>query len=101
VSEIGHTWYGQATQRTGINVEAKLLLLTFLFETWPGVRVTFKTDARNQRSITAIERLGARFEGIRRAHMPAADGGIRDTAYFSLVASEWPQAKALILSRLH
>jgi RimJ/RimL family protein N-acetyltransferase len=100
VSEIGHTWYGHAAQRSGINVEGKLLLLTHLFETWPGVRVTLKTDARNQRSFTAIERLGAHYEGIRRAHMAAADGTIRDTAYFSIVAADWPEAKATILSRL-
>jgi N-acetyltransferase len=101
VSEIGHTWYNHTAQGTGVNVEAKLLLLTHLFETWPGLRVTLKTDARNQRSFQAIERLGAHYEGTRRVHIPAADGTIRDSAYFSILASEWPAAKAQILSRLH
>jgi N-acetyltransferase len=100
VSEIGHTWYGHTAQRSGVNVEAKLLLLTHLFETWPGLRVTLKTDARNQRSFRAIERLGAHYEGTRRVHIPAADGTIRDSAYFSIVASDWPATKSHILSRL-
>jgi RimJ/RimL family protein N-acetyltransferase len=100
VSEIGHTWYGAEAQRTGINIEAKLLLLTQAFDVWPGIRVTFKTDARNQRSAHAIERLGARFEGVRRAHRPAEDGSIRDSAYFSVLADEWPGVRAGLLDRL-
>jgi RimJ/RimL family protein N-acetyltransferase len=100
VSEIGHTWYGAASQRTGINIEAKLLLLTQAFDVWPGIRVTFKTDARNKRSATAIARLGAHFEGVRRAHLRAADGGIRDSAYFSIVAAEWPAIRAGLHERL-
>jgi RimJ/RimL family protein N-acetyltransferase len=100
VSEIGHTWYGADSQRTGINTETKLLLLTQAFEVWPGIRVTLKTDARNQRSATAIARLGAHFEGVRRAHVPAADGGVRDSAYFSIVAAEWPAVRAGLEERL-
>lgn len=90
VVEIGNTWYASSVQQTGVNTECKLLLLTYAFETWNTIRVTLKTDARNNKSRAAIERIGAAFEGIRRAHMPAADGGIRDTAYYSIIADEWP-----------
>lgn len=100
VSEIGHTWYGAVAQRTGINTETKLLLLSQAFEVWPGIRVTLKTDVRNQRSATAIGRLGAHFEGVRRAHLPAVDGGVRDSAYFSIVAAEWPGVRAGLQARL-
>lgn len=89
--EIGSTWLAASAQRTGINTEMKLLMLAHAFETWKVHRVTLKTDARNQRSKTAMERIGCRFEGIRRAHMPALDGGIRDTAYYSILAAEWPE----------
>lgn len=91
--EIGSTWLAASAQRTGINTEMKLLMLAHAFETWQVHRVTLKTDARNQRSRTAMERIGCRFEGIRRAHMPALDGGIRDTAYYSILRSEWPAVK--------
>ncbi len=75
-------------------------MLTHAFETWKTIRVTLKTDARNLRSRTAIQRLGAVFEGIRRAHVPASDGGIRDTAYFSILAEEWPAVRANLQDRL-
>jgi N-acetyltransferase len=88
--EIGGTWLAPSAQRTGINTEAKLLMLTHAFEVWKVHRVTLKTDARNTRSRTAIERIGASYEGTRRAHMPALDGTIRDTAYYSILAAEWP-----------
>lgn len=91
--EIGSTWLAASVQRTGINTEMKLLMLAHAFETWEVHRVTLKTDARNQRSRTAMERIGCRFEGVRRAHMPALDGGIRDTAYYSILRSEWPAVK--------
>ncbi|MBK5228438.1 MAG: GNAT family N-acetyltransferase [Actinobacteria bacterium] len=91
--EIGSTWLAASVQRTGINTEMKLLMLAHAFETWEVHRVTLKTDARNQRSRTAMERVGCRFEGVRRAHMPALDGGIRDTAYYSILRSEWPAVK--------
>jgi RimJ/RimL family protein N-acetyltransferase len=68
-------------------------MLSHAFETWHVHRVTFKTDARNQRSRRAIERIGASFEGIRRAHVPTYDGTIRDSAYFSIIAGEWPEVK--------
>jgi len=100
VAEIGHTWYSASAQRTAVNTEAKHLLLTHAFETWGAVRVSLKTDARNARSRAAIERIGGRFEGVRRAHMKAADGGVRDTAYFSITAEEWPDVKAGLERRL-
>lgn len=100
VAEIGSTWYAASAQRTPVNTEAKLLLLTLAFETWQVRRVTLKTDDRNTRSRAAIERLGARFEGVRRAHTPATDGGLRDTAYYSILADEWPDVRAGLERRL-
>jgi N-acetyltransferase len=91
--EIGWTWLTKDAQRTGINTEAKLLMLEFAFKTWGVHRVTLKTDARNVRSRNAIERLGAKFDGILRAAVPAADGGIRDSAYYSIVQNEWGGVK--------
>ena len=99
-AEIGSTWYAASAQRTALNTEVKLLLLGHAFDGWQALRVTLKTDARNQRSRTAIERLGARFEGIRRAHTMATDGTIRDSAYYSIVRSEWPGVRTGLLSRL-
>lgn len=100
VAEIGSTWYAASFQRTGVNTECKLLMLTHAFETWNTIRVTLKTDARNIRSRSAIQRLGATFEGIRRAHVPASDGSIRDTAYFSILAEEWPAVRTNLQERL-
>jgi N-acetyltransferase len=100
VAEIGSTWYAPSVQRTGVNTECKLLMLTHAFEVWHTLRVTLKTDARNQRSRSAIQRLGAVFEGVRRAHVPASDGGIRDTAYYSILAEEWPAVRENLLARL-
>jgi N-acetyltransferase len=93
VAEIGATWYSASAQRTVVNTECKLLLLTYAFEAWGVLRVTLKTDARNERSRAAIGRIGGVFEGIRRVHTPAVDGGTRDTAYFSIVKDEWPPIK--------
>lgn len=92
--EIGATWLSPEAQRTAINTHAKLLMLTFAFERWRVRRVTLKTDARNARSRAAIERLGARFDGVLRAHMPAFDGAVRDTAFYSIVEAEWPEVGA-------
>lgn len=100
VVEIGGTWYAERVQRTALNTEAKLLLCTHAFETWRVRRVTWKTDARNERSRNAILRLGARFDGVLRAWQPAADGGVRDTAFYSMLASEWPEARAKLEQRL-
>lgn len=100
VAEIGATWYAASAQRSAVNTEAKLLLLTHAFEVWSVIRVSFKTDARNQASRRAIERLGAQFEGIRRAHVPANDGTIRDSAYFSIMQAEWPPVRDKLIARL-
>ena len=100
VAEIGATWYAASAQRTAVNTETKLLLLGHAFDVWGAVRVSLKTDARNQASRRAIERLGATFEGVRRAHVPAVDGTIRDSAYFSMLRDEWPSARAGLIARL-
>jgi RimJ/RimL family protein N-acetyltransferase len=102
--EIGGTWLAASAQRTGINVEAKLLLLTFAFEQWQVARVDLKTDARNQRSRDAILAIGASFEGVlRRAHPSRAigeEGELRDTAMFSILADEWPRVRERLTGRL-
>jgi len=94
VCEIGYTWYSRSAIRTGANTEAKLLMLTHAFEVWQAVRVCLHTDARNQRSRTAIERIGGKFEGILRGHRLAADFTPRESARYSIVAAEWPEVKA-------
>lgn len=98
--EIGATWYAERVQRTAVNTEAKLLLCTHAFETWGVRRITWKTDERNVRSRTAIERLGAKLDGVLRAHMAAADGKVRNTAFYSMLASEWPEAKRALAAHL-
>lgn len=100
VAEIGWTWLVADVQRTGVNTEAKLLMLTHAFEEWRARRVSLKTDARNLRSRAAIERLGARLDGVLRAHLPAADGGLRDSAYYSILDTEWPALKERLTARL-
>ena len=100
VVEIGATWLAAAAQRTPINTEAKLLMLTHAFDHWRVHRVSLMTDARNQRSRNAIVRLGARFDGILRATRPASDGAIRDTAAFSILEAEWPAVRANLQARL-
>jgi RimJ/RimL family protein N-acetyltransferase len=100
VAEIGSTWLVPAAQRTPVNTEAKLLLLTHAFETWRTQRVSLKTDARNARSRAAIERLGAHLDGVLRRHSPAADGGLRDAAFYSVLLEEWPAVRAHLESRL-
>jgi N-acetyltransferase len=91
--EIGHTWLARSAIRTAANTEAKLLMLTHAFETWSVLRVCLHTDVRNQRSRTAIERIGGKFEGVLRSHRMAADYTPRDSARFSIVAAEWPLVK--------
>ncbi len=98
--EIGYSWLAPEAQRTAINTEAKLLMLAHAFERWEVHRVTLKTDVRNARSRAAIERLGARLDGVLRAASAASDGGIRDTANYSLLASEWPEARMRLTARL-
>jgi N-acetyltransferase len=92
--EIGWTWVATTYQRTGANREAKLLQLTHAFETLGANRVEFKTHSRNERSRTALAGIGATFEGVFRSHMIMPDGSIRDSAYFSVIAEEWPAVKA-------
>jgi RimJ/RimL family protein N-acetyltransferase len=102
--EIGGTWLAVSSQRTPINTEAKLLLLDFAFSTWHAVRVDFKTDARNERSRTAILRLGAVFEGVLRQSqsslVPGEELLFRDSAYFSILDSEWPLVEANLRSKV-
>lgn len=92
--EIGYTWLTRTAIRTAANTEAKLLMLTHAFETWRVLRVCFHADARNQRSRTALERIGGSFEGILRAHRLAADSSARDSARYSILEPEWPALKA-------
>ena len=98
--EIGWTWYGAEFQRTGVNTECKVLLLTHAFERMDMNRVEWKTDALNTRSRRAILRLGAKEEGTFRHHMVAWNGRLRDTVYFSMLREEWPEAKARLEDRL-
>jgi RimJ/RimL family protein N-acetyltransferase len=99
-AEIGWTFVGEPWRRTAINTAAKLLLLTHAFEAMGCIRVELKTDARNARSRAAIARLGAVEEGVLRSHMICADGHWRDTVYFSILAPEWPAAKARLTALL-
>jgi N-acetyltransferase len=100
VVEIGWTWLNPEAWRTGINVEAKLLMFGHAFETLECVRVELKTDARNERSRAAMAALPAQFEGIMRNHMIVPDVGVRDTAYFSVIDEEWPEVRANLERRL-
>lgn len=97
--EIGWTWLGKRWWRTGVNVETKLLLLGHAFETLGCERVELKTNARNARSRAAMEALPAQFEGIHRHHLKIP-GGWRDTAWYSIIASEWPAVRTELRSRL-
>jgi N-acetyltransferase len=92
--EIGYTWLTRSAIRTGANTEMKQLMLTFAFETWDVQSVCFHTDARNERSRRALGRIGARYEGILRAHRLAADDQPRDSARFSVTAADWPVVRA-------
>ena len=100
VVEIGWTWLAAEAQRTAINTEAKLLMLTHAFERWRVHRVSLMTDARNMRSRNAILRIGAQFDGVVRAQRLASDGGIRDTACFSILDGEWRDVRARLEARL-
>ena len=98
--EIGWTWYGRSAWRTAVNTESKLLLLTHAFEDLGIGRVQWKTDHLNLRSQNAIARLGAQPEGVHRRHRVRPDGSWRDTVYFSMLADEWPTARARLTARL-
>jgi len=98
--EIGWTWIAPAWQRTAMNTEAKYLLLRHAFETLGCIRVELKTDSLNERSRSAILRLGAREEGIFRNHMITSSGRLRHSVYFSIIDTEWPEVKARLESRM-
>jgi N-acetyltransferase len=98
--EIGSTWIAPPWQRTAVNTEAKYLMLRHAFEVWQCLRVELKTDALNQKSRNAILRLGAKEEGTFRKHLITSTGRIRDTIYFSILDTEWPDVKARLQSKL-
>lgn len=98
--EIGWTWIAPAYQRTAVNTEAKLLLLSHAFDTLDALRVQLKTDARNDRSQRAIERLGATREGVLRQHVICPDGFVRDSVMYSITHNEWASVRAHLLTRL-
>ena len=98
--EIGWTWIGKPWQRSAVNTEAKYLMLRHAFEVMGCERVELKTDALNERSRNAIQRIGAKQEGIFRNHVICADGRIRNSVYFSIIDSEWPQAKTALEEKL-
>jgi N-acetyltransferase len=100
VVEIGWTWLNPSAWRSGINLEAKLLLLGHAFDALGCIRVEFKTDARNERSRAAIAAIPAQFEGILRKHKIQPDVGVRDSAYYSVVDDEWPEVRANLERRL-
>ncbi len=91
--EIGSTWYARRVQRTGLNTEAKLLLLGHAFDTLGCIAVEFRTHFLNQQSRRAIERLGAKLDGILRSHAVSPNGTLRDTCVYSIIASEWPTVR--------
>lgn len=97
---IGYTWLTRNAQRTPVNTEAKLLLLTHAFETWKCVRVELITDVLNDQSRAAILRLGAKQEGILRRHLILPSGRVRDSVVFSIIDTEWPEVKTSLLNRL-
>jgi len=98
--EIGATWITPSHQRSPVNTEAKLLQLTHCFEVLGCNRVEFKTDERNEKSRSALARIGAREEGRFRAHMVMPDGALRTSVWFSVIASEWPDVKKKLAAKL-
>ena len=98
--EIGSTWVSPDVQRSALNTEAKLLLLTHAFETLDCIAVEFRTHRLNQQSRRAIERLGAQLDGILRSHSVMPNGTIRDTAVYSIIAADWPATKAHLQGKL-
>ncbi|MDE2593901.1 MAG: GNAT family N-acetyltransferase [Burkholderiales bacterium] len=100
-AEIGFTFLGASWQRTHINTEAKYLMLQHAFEVWGFNRVELLTDERNAKSRQAIERIGAKHEGILRSHMVMRDGFVRNSVVYSIIRSEWPEAKAALEAKLH
>jgi len=99
-TEIGYTWYSKSFQRTAVNTECKLLLLSHVFEVLSAIAVEFRTHWHNQPSRNAIARLGAKQDGVLRNHQKSSDGSYRDTVVFSITNNEWLGVKASLLSRL-
>jgi RimJ/RimL family protein N-acetyltransferase len=98
--EIGSTWYRRSAQRTPLNTECKLMLLRHAFEALDCVAVELRTHVLNRQSRAAIERLGAKLDGILRNHARMADGTLRDTAVYSIIAGEWPMVRSNLMYRL-
>jgi RimJ/RimL family protein N-acetyltransferase len=98
--EIGSTWYRKSTQRTAVNTECKLMLLTCAFETKDCIAVEFRTHFFNHQSRRGIERLGAKLDGVLRSHMVMPNGSLRDTCVYSIIVSEWPTVKAHLTYQL-
>lgn len=98
--EIGSTWYRKAVQRTALNTECKLLLLTHAFETLECIAVEFRTSSFNLQSRTAIERIGAKLDGVLRHHARHSNGTFRDTYVYSIIAEEWPAIRSDLKHRL-
>lgn len=98
--EIGSTWYRSSVQRTALNTECKLMLLTHAFERLDCIAVEFRTHFFNQQSRRAIERLGAKLDGILRNHRLSSDGTLRDTCVYSIIASEWPAVRSHLKHQL-
>ncbi|MBN9389443.1 MAG: GNAT family N-acetyltransferase [Chloroflexi bacterium] len=98
--EIGWTWLGKAYWRSAINTECKYLLLSHAFDAQGAIRVQLKTDSRNWRSQNAIERIGAKKEGVLRKHVIYPSGYIRDSVYFSIIDTEWPLVKERLKARM-
>jgi len=98
--EIGHTWLSSRAWGTGVNAEAKLLLLRHAFEELGAMRVEFKTDAKNERSRAALAALPARFEGVFAKHMLVRDGAVRDSAWYAVTDDEWPAVRAALEARV-
>ncbi len=100
VASIGYTWLDPEVQRSPVNTEAKLLMMDHTFDRWQVWAVRIQTDARNRRSRAAIERLGLSLDGVLRADKPGADGTVRDSAVYSLLADEWPTHRERLAARL-
>ncbi|MCF2858341.1 GNAT family N-acetyltransferase [Pseudoalteromonas sp. SMS1] len=99
-ASIGYTWYANSVKKTAVNTECKYLLMKYLFESSEALSLEFKTHYFNQTSRAAIERLGAKLDGVLRSHQIMRDGSIRDTAVYSILAHEWPTVKNHLLAKL-
>ncbi len=99
-ASIGYTWYAQSVRRTAVNTECKLLMLSCMFDQCNAIAVEFRTHFFNHASRRAIERLGAKLDGILRSHQILEDGSIRDSAVYSIIASEWPAVKRHLQAKL-